>query len=66
VWLLVFLPNMLAKERSMSRYPTWDAYCDRTGMLFPSPCAACAKLCGGGQEQREPCDTAGAINYNSV
>lgn len=31
----VFVPNMLKKERSMSRYPTWNAYVARTGLLFP-------------------------------
>ena len=35
VWLQVFLPNMLAKEASMSRYPEWQAYYQRTGMLLP-------------------------------
>ncbi len=36
VWTLVFLPNMLMKEQSMSRYPQWNAYKARTGMLLPS------------------------------
>ena len=27
--------NMLMKEASMSRYPEWDAYKARTGMLLP-------------------------------
>lgn len=36
VWLAVFVPNMLAKEASMSRYPEWAAYRARTGMLLPS------------------------------
>lgn len=35
VWLQVFLPNMKNKEASMSRYPEWDAYAARTGMLLP-------------------------------
>lgn len=35
VWTAVFLPNMIAKERSMSRYPEWSAYVARTGMLLP-------------------------------
>jgi protein-S-isoprenylcysteine O-methyltransferase Ste14 len=35
VWLGVFVPNMLAKERSMSRYPEWAAYVRRTGFLLP-------------------------------
>lgn len=35
VWLGVFLPNMLNKEASMSRYPRWAAYKERTGMLLP-------------------------------
>ena len=35
VWSAVFLPNMLRKEASMSRYPEWDAYRARTGMLLP-------------------------------
>lgn len=35
VWLGVFVPNMVAKEASMSRYPEWPAYVRRTGMLLP-------------------------------
>ncbi len=35
VWLGVFVPNMLNKERSMSRYPEWAAYVRRTGFLLP-------------------------------
>ena len=37
VWLQLFLPNMLLKEASMSRYDEWDAYYARTGMLLPWP-----------------------------
>lgn len=36
VWLAVFVPNMLAKEASMARYPEWASYQARTGMLLPS------------------------------
>jgi protein-S-isoprenylcysteine O-methyltransferase Ste14 len=35
VWLGVFVPNMLRKEASMSRYPEWAAYKARTGFLLP-------------------------------
>jgi protein-S-isoprenylcysteine O-methyltransferase Ste14 len=35
VWLAVFVPNMLRKEHSMSRYPDWAAYKARTGFLLP-------------------------------
>ncbi len=35
VWLGVFVPNMLRKEASMSRYPQWQAYRARSGMLLP-------------------------------
>jgi protein-S-isoprenylcysteine O-methyltransferase Ste14 len=35
VWSQVFFTNMLMKEASMSRYPEWDAYKARTGMLLP-------------------------------
>lgn len=35
VWLGLFVPNMLGKEASMSRYPAWAAYKARTGMLLP-------------------------------
>jgi len=35
VWGGVFVTNMLHKEASMSRYPEWDAYRARTGMLLP-------------------------------
>ena len=35
VWGLVFLTNMKLKEASMSRYPEWDAYYRRTGLVLP-------------------------------
>jgi protein-S-isoprenylcysteine O-methyltransferase Ste14 len=35
VWSCVFLTNMKLKEASMSRYPEWDAYVRRTGMVLP-------------------------------
>ena len=35
VWSSVFLPNILRKEASMSRYPEWAAYRARTGLLLP-------------------------------
>jgi protein-S-isoprenylcysteine O-methyltransferase Ste14 len=35
VWLAIFVPNMLGKEASMSRYAEWAAYKARTGMLLP-------------------------------
>lgn len=36
IWIAgVFIPNMLKKERSMSRYNTWQAYTARSGLLFP-------------------------------
>jgi hypothetical protein len=44
VWLGVFVPNMLAKERSMSRYPEWAAYVQRTGFLLPRLLPARAEL----------------------
>lgn len=34
-WGLVFFPNMWRKDASMSRYPEWDWYTARTGMLLP-------------------------------
>jgi protein-S-isoprenylcysteine O-methyltransferase Ste14 len=37
VWLTVFVPNMLRKERSMSRYPEHAAWVARTGFLLPNP-----------------------------
>ena len=35
VWVLVFVPNMLMKELSMSRHAEWADYKARTGMLVP-------------------------------
>lgn len=35
VWGFVFVPNMLRKEASMSRYPEWAAYKARSGFLLP-------------------------------
>ena len=34
-WIMVFLVNMLVIESSLSRYPEWQAYHSRTGMLLP-------------------------------
>jgi steroid 5-alpha reductase family enzyme len=34
-FLVVFLPNMRKKERSLSRYPEWQAYVRRSGLLLP-------------------------------
>jgi protein-S-isoprenylcysteine O-methyltransferase Ste14 len=35
VWGVLFLPNMLMKDQSLSRYPEWPAYRARTGLLLP-------------------------------
>jgi protein-S-isoprenylcysteine O-methyltransferase Ste14 len=35
-WATIFLPNMLMIESSLSRYPEWESYKTRTGMLLPS------------------------------
>lgn len=35
MWLGVFVPNMLQKERRMSRHAEWAAYVARTGFLLP-------------------------------
>lgn len=35
VWTLVFLPNIVMKEKSLSRYPGWAEYKARTGLLLP-------------------------------
>jgi protein-S-isoprenylcysteine O-methyltransferase Ste14 len=35
VWGVEFVPNLLAKEASMSRYPEWNSYRARTGALLP-------------------------------
>jgi protein-S-isoprenylcysteine O-methyltransferase Ste14 len=51
VWLGLFVPNMLGKEASMSRYPEWAAYKARTGMLLPrlrGPAASGAAASGAG------------------
>ncbi len=34
-WGVVFVPNMRKKDASMSRYPEWEAYVARTGLLLP-------------------------------
>jgi protein-S-isoprenylcysteine O-methyltransferase Ste14 len=36
VWIAIFLPNMLKKDRSMSRYPEHAAWRARTGLLLPN------------------------------
>jgi protein-S-isoprenylcysteine O-methyltransferase Ste14 len=35
VWVAVFYPNMLRKDRRMARHPGWAAYRARTGLLLP-------------------------------
>jgi protein-S-isoprenylcysteine O-methyltransferase Ste14 len=35
VWIGLFVPNMIQKERRMQRHPTWAAYRARTGFLWP-------------------------------
>ena len=35
VWIGVFLINILQKEASMSRYPEWEEYKKKTGLLIP-------------------------------
>jgi protein-S-isoprenylcysteine O-methyltransferase Ste14 len=35
VWIGIFLPNMLNKDASLSRYPGWAAYKARSGLLLP-------------------------------
>ena len=41
-WSVAFVPNMKKKDASMSRYPEWEAYVARTGLLLP-------KLSGRGE-----------------
>lgn len=35
IWIAEFIPNMLAKEASLARYPEWEEYQARTGALLP-------------------------------
>ncbi len=35
VWIGIFLPNMLNKDASLSRYPGWAGYKARSGLLLP-------------------------------
>ena len=35
VWLFVFIPNMLAKEQSLSRFPQWKSYKKTSGWILP-------------------------------
>jgi steroid 5-alpha reductase family enzyme len=35
IWLDLFLVNILMKEVSLARYPGWEAYRARTGLLLP-------------------------------
>jgi protein-S-isoprenylcysteine O-methyltransferase Ste14 len=35
MWLVLFLPRMLAIEASLARYPAWPHYRTRTGFLLP-------------------------------
>ena len=46
-WAAAFVPNMRKKDESMSRYPEWDSYVARTGLLLP-------KLVGRGELEKTP------------
>ena len=35
VWSLIFVPNMVAKEQSLSRHPGWSEYKKRSGWILP-------------------------------
>lgn len=35
IWVVEFVPNMMAKETSLARYPEWASYRARTGALLP-------------------------------
>jgi protein-S-isoprenylcysteine O-methyltransferase Ste14 len=35
IWTFVFMTNIAAQEVSLSRYPEWNAYKKRTGLLLP-------------------------------
>jgi protein-S-isoprenylcysteine O-methyltransferase Ste14 len=35
IWTFVFLTNIAAQELSLSRYPEWDQYRRRSGLLLP-------------------------------
>ena len=45
VWLQLFVPNMLQKDRRMSRHPGWDEYVSTTGLILPSLRLVPAFLC---------------------
>jgi protein-S-isoprenylcysteine O-methyltransferase Ste14 len=44
-WISIFYVNMLKAESSLSRYPEWEAYKARSGMVFP-------KLFGAGSDRQ--------------
>ena len=35
IWIGIFFPNMIMIEYSLSRYPNWKAYRDKTSILLP-------------------------------
>jgi protein-S-isoprenylcysteine O-methyltransferase Ste14 len=35
VWIFIFIPNMIAKEKSLSRYPEWKDYKKKSGWVMP-------------------------------
>jgi protein-S-isoprenylcysteine O-methyltransferase Ste14 len=43
VWSVFFVRNMRRKDESMSRYPEFAAYKDRTGMFLPSLGMGCTR-----------------------
>ncbi|GAB5371464.1 hypothetical protein AAMO2058_001582200 [Amorphochlora amoebiformis] len=34
-WIFLFLPNIMAKEKSLSRYKNWELYCSHSGLVVP-------------------------------
>ncbi|HKJ92011.1 MAG TPA: DUF1295 domain-containing protein [Longimicrobiales bacterium] len=53
VWLVLFLPRMLAIDASLARYPDWAAYRARTGFLLPS-LSGRGELNRGDEERAQP------------
>ena len=53
VWILVFYTNMKIKDASMSRYPAWDEYVARTGLLFPRPSILFDLIEGGANKKKK-------------
>ncbi|CAE7634062.1 unnamed protein product, partial [Symbiodinium pilosum] len=60
VWLQLFVPNMLAKEASMSRHAAWKDWVARTGLVYPWLPSLLKEFCANALSKKSSVAHAGA------